>query len=351
MRSSLVNYHCVPWQGGTEVCKDGVSRPHRTGGRRLRLHRRGDVVVRTGIPAVSVSACVERTAVRCLKSLGWARPIGDRGDLWLFKLPARFPSRTHRISIFVQHPDGNGGSTEVAVKVVRGRDRDPSPEPPPQGQRKIAIVGGSPGPLMATFTGGPETANEVGMTADEEVLAVSDASGPIDAGAGTSACTGGGTPAVSCPNNGLAFAMWRLGDGTDRFQAGPKPCPDDQRLPNLVLAGPGNDHAVGGSSEDGMRGGPGADVLVGCAWLDTLFGEAGPDQLSGGAAPDRLMGGGGADRLLGGSGRDLLSGGGGDDVLEGGSGLDSIRCGAGRDLVIGEPRWRLPDSCERARAR
>lgn len=348
VRKTLVDYHCVPFEVDEEACKDGVQGPHRTGGEQLRVQRRGDVTIRTGIPAVAVDACIEGRAVVCLSRRLRGRPIGDGGRLWTIGLPRRFPPRTHRLTVFVRHPDGNGGSGEIALRVVRGRDRDTLTAPAPDDARSLKIVGGGSGPLFAVFTGGLAV-NEVTATFDGSALGVTDPSGPIDARDGTSGCTGGGTPIMSCPNDGLAFAVWRLGVGDDELQAGASRCSEDYSLANLILGGVGDDRGLGGSREDGMRGGRGGDWLTGCGGIDALYGEAGPDTLVGGRQPDRLYGSQGADRLLGGSGRDILSGGSGDDFLDGGPGLNRIRCGRGLDVVSGEPRRRLPESCERSR--
>lgn len=116
-------------------------------------------------------------------------------------------------------------------------------------------------------------------------------------------------------------AAAQLGPGDDRYVG-------SGAAFNLVLGGPGNDHASGGGQRDQLAGGPGNDILAGLAGDDVMLGQAGND---------RLLAGDGDDLLSGNAGNDLLSGGGGADLIGGGAGVDRMLGGPGDDNMVGGP--------------
>ncbi len=119
-----------------------------------------------------------------------------------------------------------------------------------------------------------------------------------------------------------------LGDGNDRYFGGPSAF-------NLVLAGSGDDRAIGGRFRDSLQGGSENDRLIAGAGRDFLLGNAGDDKLKGGADDDLISGNSGNDLLIGGAGADLLGGGAGMDRLFGGPGPDQLIGGPGRDRLNG----------------
>jgi Ca2+-binding RTX toxin-like protein len=125
-------------------------------------------------------------------------------------------------------------------------------------------------------------------------------------------------------------AAGKLGSGNDRFFGG-------RSAFNLVLAGVGDDRAVGGRFRDSLEGGAGNDRLIAGAGRDVLLGNGGDDKLKGGPDDDLLSGNAGDDLLIGGAGADLLGGGAGMDRLFGGSGPDQLIGGPGKDKLSGGP--------------
>jgi Ca2+-binding RTX toxin-like protein len=123
-------------------------------------------------------------------------------------------------------------------------------------------------------------------------------------------------------------AAAKLGRGNDRFFGG-------RSAFNLVLAGVGDDRALGGRFRDSLEGGAGNDRLIGGAGRDVMLGNGGDDKLKGGADDDLLSGNAGDDLLIGGAGADLLGGGAGMDRLFGGPGPDELIGGPGKDKLSG----------------
>ena len=132
-----------------------------------------------------------------------------------------------------------------------------------------------------------------------------------------------------------AFLTWG-GAGDDRIAG--------NNSPNMVIAGPGNDHVLllGGNDQAWLEGG--LDTVDGGAGDDMLWGEAGRNHITGGLGADYIQGGDGADTIFGGRGRtdaedggDYLSGGGGRDRIFGGAGDDMIGGGADEaiDILVG----------------
>jgi hypothetical protein len=94
-----------------------------------------------------------------------------------------------------------------------------------------------------------------------------------------------------------------LGGGNDIYSGA------SGRLIGKLLAGAGNDMAVGGIDNDWFEGGLHGDALTGNGGNDRLLGQAGNDVLNGGLGNDILDGGTGNDTLFGGPGKDDLTGG------------------------------------------
>lgn len=112
------------------------------------------------------------------------------------------------------------------------------------------------------------------------------------------------------------------GAGSDFLQGGDKGAD--------IVAGGGDDVAVGGALDDWLLGGTGDDKLIaGGGEGDYLNGEAGDDLLEGDDASDWLEGGDGNDLLRARGGGDILRGGKGTDTLEGGEGGDIYHYAAG----------------------
>ncbi len=97
----------------------------------------------------------------------------------------------------------------------------------------------------------------------------------------------------------------------------------------------GNDILQGGSASDKLIGDTGDDTLVGMDGKDSLYGGIGDDSLSGGAGQDLVYGGLGNDFILGGDGNDQLNGSDGNDTIYGVAGQDTILGGAGDDVIRG----------------
>jgi Ca2+-binding RTX toxin-like protein len=76
-----------------------------------------------------------------------------------------------------------------------------------------------------------------------------------------------------------------------------------------LLAGDGNDVAIGGIDNDWFEGGAQNDALTGNGGNDRLLGQDGNDTLNGGLGDDILDGGNGNDTLFGGAGKDTMTGG------------------------------------------
>jgi Ca2+-binding RTX toxin-like protein len=125
-------------------------------------------------------------------------------------------------------------------------------------------------------------------------------------------------------------AAAQLGPGNDRYVG-------SGAAFNLVLGGPGNDHASGGGLRDQLSGGPGNDILVGLAGNDVMLGQSGNDRVLGGDGDDLLSGNAGNDFLSGAGGQDLIGGGAGMDRLLGGPGDDNLVGGPGKDRLNGGP--------------
>jgi Ca2+-binding RTX toxin-like protein len=121
-----------------------------------------------------------------------------------------------------------------------------------------------------------------------------------------------------------------LGEGNDTYVGGASAF-------NLVLAGGGDDHLVGGALRDSLQGGAGNDTGSAGAGRDILVGGVGRDKLNGGLDDDLLSGNAGDDLLIGGAGADLLGGGAGMDRLIGGPGPDQLIGGPGKDRLNGGP--------------
>jgi Ca2+-binding RTX toxin-like protein len=104
-------------------------------------------------------------------------------------------------------------------------------------------------------------------------------------------------------NSGRMIGTIVLGDGADVYGGA------SGHLSGHLLAGSGNDVAIGGTDNDWFEGGAGVDALTGNAGIDRLLGEAGNDTLNGGLGNDILNGGANNDKLFGGAGNDNLTGG------------------------------------------
>jgi Ca2+-binding RTX toxin-like protein len=92
----------------------------------------------------------------------------------------------------------------------------------------------------------------------------------------------------------------------------------------------------GGTGDDSLTGGNGNDTLTAGAGKNTLFGGAGGDRLNGSGGRDFLYGQDGDDRLYGNGGNDFLDGGGNVDRLFGGLGDDQLFGGSSNDKLYGE---------------
>jgi Ca2+-binding RTX toxin-like protein len=105
-------------------------------------------------------------------------------------------------------------------------------------------------------------------------------------------------------NSGLMIGFVSLGGGGDVYSGAAG------HLIGKLLAGAGNDVAVGGIDNDWFEGGTENDSLAGNAGRDRLLGQDGNDTLNGGLGDDFLLDGGkGNDTLSGGPGWDYLTGG------------------------------------------
>ncbi|MBU2582377.1 MAG: hypothetical protein KJ622_11730 [Alphaproteobacteria bacterium] len=225
--------------------------------------------------------------------------------------------------------DGSGDT------VVIGTSPPPEPEPEPQpGQ------GPEPEPEPLPPANGPSEG--------DDVIALSDAGGSVNAlggndnvsgGAGSDIVRGGfGNDVIS----GLFGADRLFGDaGLDRLYGGDG---DDQLFGNadgdFIFGGNGRDRANGGSGVDRIYGGNDDDVLIGGGHNDLLHGDNGNDRLFGNAGTDRLFGDRGDDRIDGGGGRDhaFFSGGSSrydvDELANGNVRVTDLRGAEGVDLLI-----------------
>jgi Ca2+-binding RTX toxin-like protein len=120
---------------------------------------------------------------------------------------------------------------------------------------------------------------------------------------GNLAFLGQGSSIDVVTNSGRMVGTVSLGDDNDVYNGAAG------RLTGHVLAGAGNDVAVGGIDSDWFEGGTENDALTGNAGNDRLLGDAGNDTLNGGLGNDVLDGGIGNDTLFGGLGNDKLTGG------------------------------------------
>src|SRR4051812_8944321 len=86
-------------------------------------------------------------------------------------------------------------------------------------------------------------------------------------------------------NSGRMVGLITFGDGADVYNGA------SGHLSGHLLAGTGNDVAIGGIDNEWFEGGDGNDALTGNAGADRLLGEAGNDTLNGGLGNDILDGG------------------------------------------------------------
>jgi len=91
-----------------------------------------------------------------------------------------------------------------------------------------------------------------------------------------------------------------------------------------------------GTGDDVITGGNGNDTLTAGAGRNTLFGGAGNDRLNGSGGRDFLYGQEGDDRLYGNGGNDYMDGGGNVDRLFAGDGDDQLFGGSSNDKLYGE---------------
>ncbi|WP_299417045.1 Hint domain-containing protein [uncultured Sulfitobacter sp.] len=126
------------------------------------------------------------------------------------------------------------------------------------------------------------------------------------------------------------------GDGDDTIDGG------DQG--DIILGGAGNDLIFAGEEDgigddDSISGGDGNDTIISVETDDrsddTISGDAGDDLIQTQGGDDSLSGGSGNDTIDGGTGDDEIDGGTGDDVLAGGADNDSLTGGAGDDSLSG----------------
>ncbi len=101
----------------------------------------------------------------------------------------------------------------------------------------------------------------------------------------------------------------------------------DATGPMTLFGGLGNDRLIGGRFADVLNGGLGNDLLEAGDGDDRLYGDDGDDTLDGGAGRDSLRAGNGDDLLMGGDGNDLLLP--GFNTTE----SDTVSGGAGGDII------------------
>ncbi len=149
----------------------------------------------------------------------------------------------------------------------------------------------------------------------------------------------------------LLAGSWTDLNQNYRFDAGEEQF--DEKSPNTVWAGAGDDLLIGADGADVLSGSSGKDTLNGHDGDDTIYGGQGDDAVlasngddlvfagsdgdlvDGGHGDDSLFGGSGADTLFGAHGNDRLWGGNANDSLYGGAGEDTLRGGSGDDTLTG----------------
>jgi len=125
-------------------------------------------------------------------------------------------------------------------------------------------------------------------------------------------------------NSGRIVGLVSLDGGNDFYSGAAG------HLSGKLLAGAGNDVAIGGTDNDWFEGGTENDSLTGNGGVDRLLGDDGNDTLNGGLGNDILDGGNGNDTLFGGPGKDDLIGGAGIDFFVFNTALNAL---TNRDTV------------------
>jgi len=156
--------------------------------------------------------------------------------------------------------------------------------------------------------------------------------GEVMGGPGTDTLTGTGVSVFHGINPQCALT-WDGGTGADRVTVPVTAVSYAHRAaPVTVTLGDGANDGEAGEGDDvgadvrQVTGGDGDDTLSGAESLD---GGPGNDRLTAAAGGSTLLGGAGDDSLVGGAAKDLLDGGGGQDVLTGGGGNDILRWDGG----------------------